>query len=322
MISTKHLIPEISFVPQEWIYEYYCRLNEKLTGQDVKFKSLFNPNEKTPSMFIYFSKEKTKYFYKDFSTSKGGDAVDLVKNLFHMSLRSEAITKIVEDYNQFILHNNGGYDIAEFKKYSKYQVSCFETREWNTLDVKYWMQYKISSDLLNKYNVRPINYYEMTKEDDIFSKKLKIQGHYIYGYFKEDGTLYKIYQPKVQNKKFLKVKNYIQGSEQLTNSDTLFIASSLKDALCLKNMFKKYDVIAPDSENTMIKKELLDGIITNYSRVYIIFDNDEAGRISTEKYIERYPTFKAVYFDIEKDVADAVKVHGYRKTFERIKELA
>lgn len=322
MISTKHLIPEISGVPHEWIFEKYCRLSEKLVGQDIKFKSLFNPTEKTPSMFIYYSKNSNKYLYKDFSTSKGGDAVDLVRNLYGICTRRETINKIIEDYNEFVLHNNGGYDIAEFKKHSKYQVSCFEIRAWNTLDVKYWMQYKISSDLLNKYNIKPIEYYEMTKEDDLTNKKLKIQGHFIYGYFKEDGTLYKLYQPKVQNKKFLKVKNYIQGIEQLSGSDTLFIASSLKDALCLKNMFKKYDVIAPDSENTMIKKEQLDDITSKYSRVYIIFDNDEAGRISTEKYIERHPKLKPIYLDIEKDVADAVKVYGYRKTFERIKELA
>ncbi len=46
-----------------------------------------------------------------------------------------------------------------------------------------------------------------------------------------DGTLYKIYQPKVQKKKFIKVTDYIQGSDQLAGHNHLVITSSLKDIL-------------------------------------------------------------------------------------------
>jgi hypothetical protein len=321
MITTKHLVPDLKKIPIEWVFETYCKLNERLHGQDVNIKSIFNPSERTPSMYIYFCKQKNNYKFKDFSTSRGGDALTLITEMYGIS-RGEAASKVIRDYNEFVLHNNGGYDIAEFKKYSKYQVSMFKTRDWNTLDVKYWSQYNIGSGILEHYNVKPLALYEMEKEQDGDTKKLKIEGEYIYGYFKKDGSLYKIYQPKVEKKKFLKVKQYIQGSEQLKNNDLLFIASSLKDGMCLKNMFKKYDFIAPDSENTMIKKDQLESIMSRYSRVYIIFDNDEAGRASTEKYLQRYPNIKPIYLDIEKDVADAVKKHGYMNTFKRIKELA
>ena len=55
MISTKGLISDIKDVPDEWIYEYYLNLKEKLTGQDIKMLSAFNSKDKVPSMFIYFN---------------------------------------------------------------------------------------------------------------------------------------------------------------------------------------------------------------------------------------------------------------------------
>jgi 5S rRNA maturation endonuclease (ribonuclease M5) len=320
MISTKHLVINLETVPKEWIFENYCNLSQKLCGQNVKLKSLFNPSERTPSMYVFYCNIKNTYKYKDFSTDKSGDAIDLVQSIFSLSNRYEAVKKIVSDYNDFILHNKD-YSIADFKKHSRYEVSLFETRDWNNLDAKYWGEYSIGSQLLKHYHVKPLKLYEMSKEEDGETKTLSIKGHFIYGYFKRDGSLYKIYQPKIQTKKFLKVKNYIQGSEQLSKSDTLFIASSLKDGMCLKNMFKKYDFIAPDSENTLIKKEQLDTIVSKYSRVYVIFDNDDAGRNATEKYISKYDKFIPIYLDMEKDVADAVKVHGYNNVYNRIKQL-
>ena len=42
MISTKHIISDLSDVPREWVFENYLNLKEKLTGQDVKILSAFN----------------------------------------------------------------------------------------------------------------------------------------------------------------------------------------------------------------------------------------------------------------------------------------
>ncbi len=264
MISTKILIPDIKSVPVAWVFEHYCRLDQKLTGQDIKIKSVFNPSERTPSMCIYFKPEKDRYQYKDFSTDNGGDCVDLVQKILGIDTRLNTMHKIVRDYNEFVLHNNGGYDIQVFKQYNKYKIDRYELRQWNTLDKSYWSKYGIGSKLLEHYNVKPLSSYTMFKEEDGIYKVLNIEGSNIYGYFKKDGTLVKIYQPKVQKKKFLKVKDYVQGSEQLSNSSRLVIVSSLKDGMCLKKMYPEIDFLAPDSENTMIKKEYLDDVSKNY----------------------------------------------------------
>ena len=53
MISTKNLILDESKIPSTWVFEYYLDLPERLTGQNVQIQSIFNPTERTPSMWIF-----------------------------------------------------------------------------------------------------------------------------------------------------------------------------------------------------------------------------------------------------------------------------
>ena len=310
MISTKNLIYDLADVPREWIFEHYLNLTEKLTGQDLKIKSVFNLREKTPSMCIYMD-TKNIYKFKDFSSGYGGDALSLVQNLFNLPTRGHASFKIIEDYNQYVL-SNGINPINSYKQQSRYKVTDFEIRHWNTLDQKYWMGYKIGSKLLEKYNVSPLEYYIMAKEDENGKvSKITIKGNYIYGYFKEDGTLYKIYQPKVKDSKFIKVRDYIQGSEQLTyDKPFLVITSSLKDLMAYNKLkFVNSEAIAPDSENTMIPENIMSSISSKCKQVCLLFDNDEPGIKAAEKYKSKYG-FDYIILPMEKDLSDSIKVHG------------
>ena len=105
MLRTKTLISNLDQVPREWVFEFYLGLNEKLTGQDIKMKSIFNPNDKNPSMYIYYAVSHERYRFKDFSSDVSGDGVTLVQKLFNLSTRGEAAHKIIEDYNQYTLNN-------------------------------------------------------------------------------------------------------------------------------------------------------------------------------------------------------------------------
>ena len=98
MFNTKNLVIEGSDVPSYWVFQYYLNLSETLTGQDVKIKSIFNPSERTPSFCIYVDKSIMQYKFKDFSTGKNGNKIDLVKLMFNLEY-PDAMKKIVEDYN-------------------------------------------------------------------------------------------------------------------------------------------------------------------------------------------------------------------------------
>jgi hypothetical protein len=313
MFKTKNLVHDMKDVPTPWIFEHYCKLKEKLNGHDVKIKSLFNSKERTPSMCIYFDANKKMYRYKDFSSGKGGSAIDLVKELTELPYH-KACQQVVEKYNDFVLHNNGGYDVQEFKQASKYKVVSFKKRQWSTQDQYYWTQYNIGTRLLTEHNVVPLESYLMVKDD----KELRITGNYMYGYFKADGTLYKIYQPKTLDKKFIKVTDYVQGSEQVKNNDFLLITSSLKDIMSLKSLKLKLDVIAPDSENSLIKKETMTEYLKNYKKIIVMFDYDDAGIKAMERYKELYPELVTTVLPMSKDPSDSIKDFGPKEVFLRI----
>jgi hypothetical protein len=317
MFKTKNLVHDVKDVPTPWIFEHFCKLKEKLSGQDIKIKSLFNSKERTPSMCIYFDLKSKVYKYKDFSTGKGGSAIDLVKDIENLSYH-KACTIIVEAYNDFVLHNNGGYDVKEFKEQSKYKVDKYAFRQWTTQDQYFWTQFNIGSRILEEYCVRPLAYYTMVKDD----KELVISGNYIYGYFTKGGELYKIYQPKTFDKKFLKIKDYLQGEQHLEDNDYLMVLSSLKDMMSLRSLkLSNINIVAPDSENSMIKKDTMEKFIEEYKKVIVMFDNDEAGIKAMEKYKATYPAVEILLLPMSKDLSDSIKDYGAKEVRNRLVPL-
>lgn len=317
MFTTKNLVHEIKDVPVPWIFEHFCKLKEKLQGQDVKIKSIFNAKERTPSMCIYLDASKGIYRFKDFSTGKQGSAIDMVKEFCQLPYH-KTCQLIVENYNDYVLHNNGGYDVQEFKQASKYRVTNYEFRSWTTSDQYYWTQFNIGSRLLDEHCVKPLSRYTLEKQEDGVLKSLTIYGNYLYGYFTKEGELYKIYQPKTQDKKFIKVKDYIQGSEQLKGHRWLCITSSLKDIMALKSLKLSMDYIAPDSENTVIKASLIEQWLTEYEQIIVLFDNDEAGLKAMVKYIEVYPDLMMAVLPMSKDPSDSIKDFGAKEVRNRL----
>lgn len=320
MISTSKLISSIDDVPREWVFEYYLNLKEKLTGQDVKLLSVFNSSDKVPSMFVYFDASRDRYKFKDFSSGYQGCQVDLVRYIYNVNA-STAIGMIITAYEQYI-KDNGKREGITLKAYDKYKVTDYEIRHWTNLDEAYWSKYKIGSKLLEHYNVAPLEFFRMEKEQDGKIISHTFNRKYMYGYFRSDGSLYKIYMPKVTDKKFIKVQNYIQGTDQITlSTKNLLITSSLKDLMCFVRLgFNNIDVIAPDSENSMLTELQVTRLKQKYKTICVLFDNDGPGIESMMKYKERYD-FESILLPMEKDLSDSVAVHGLIKVKETLLPL-
>lgn len=312
MFNTKNLIHDVKDVPSTWIFEHFLTLREKLVGQDIKIRSVFNKADKVPSMCIYTDKF-ANYRYKDFSSGKSGSAIDLVKEMNSLTFH-QAAQLVIGRYNDFVLHNNGGYDLSEFKQHSKYKVTRHSVRNWSTQDQYFWTQFNIGTRLLDEYRVAPLDYYCMTKDD----KDLCIRGLYLYGYFKADGTLYKIYQPKTLDKKFIKVDSYVQGFEQLHGNNNLLITSSLKDIMSIKSLRLNIDIIAPDSENTILRQDLMEDLNESYDNIVVLFDNDEPGLKAMESYKQKYPFIEIAVLPMSKDVSDSIKDFGAKEVRNRL----
>ena len=313
MISTKYVI-NIKDVPEPWAFKFYCKLSVLPNGKEVKIKSMFNHKDTNPSFVVYYNSRLKRHMFKDFSVNIGGGITDLVSQLYSLSIPAAA-QKIVEDYTTF-LKNDG--IVPEEPIHERFvEVSSYNRRIWYDYDARYWTSYGIGSDQLKKYNVVPFESFVMR----VTQNNISIDNHFkipqSYGYFQNDGTLYKIYQPKSKSK-FMKLGVYIQGSEQLTfQKPYLLIGSSLKDIMTLDSMgFSNIEYIAPDSESIMIPQEVLNSYKFKYKKIITMFDDDPTGLVSMNKYKEQYD-IEPVHFQTGfKDVSDTVKSLGVNKTRE------
>lgn len=296
----------IKSVPSNWIFEYYCKLEEKLHGQDIKIRSLFKPEERTPSMCIYYT--GTEYKYKDFSSGRHGAGINLVMDLYNLPYYY-AINKILNDYES----KKDNQEQRVFKKVNKYKVTSHIKRNWNELDATFWTQFNIGSTLLNKYNIYPLAEYTLSKDIDGEINTIVTRRNYIYGYFNNSGELCKIYQPYQNDFKFTNVLPYIQGSEQLEYSKPLLIiCSSMKDVMSLDSLGYDIECVAPNSENTMLPRSMLVAYSLKYKGILTFFDNDKAGHDSMLKYKDMYG-LPGIYLKMSKDLSDSIKDHGVIK---------
>ena len=312
MITTENLVSSSHDVPSYWVFEYYCKLSVKLTGQTEKIKSLFNPTEKTPSFVLYVS--SNEYVFKDFSSGRGGNKIVFVQEYFNLSM-GDAVNKVIEDYRNYI--NNVPIDDRAFvKQSSRYEIEKYTKRPWSKEDAKFWLQYNISSSILEKYNVIPASSFTFIKETDGRESRTTITLPSIYLYTRLDGTVYKIYQPYNTERKFTKVGNYIQGTDQLKfEKPNLIIGSSLKDIMCLSSFGFNAEFVAPDSENTIIPSGAISIYKSKYKNVITLFDNDDPGVKAMNRYKSTYD-IPGVILPLSKDVSDSVRDHGLEKTRE------
>ncbi len=318
MFSTRNLVNTHNDVPSYWVFQYYLNLPEVLTGQAVKIKSIFNANERTPSMCIYVDSSRNEYMFKDFSTGTYGSKIDLVKTIFSIDY-GLAVSKILDDYNSYV-KKNGSVDVT-INPAAKWEIDNIKTRTWNTDDADYWLQFRIGTSLLNKYNVKPLEYYNMVRVDNGKVDKIKIESACMYGYYTKDGSLYKVYKPKSKKRKFFRIASHLQGLDQLEyNQPYLVICSSLKDAMCLEGFGYNIEVVAPESETSVIKPIYIESFKKRYKKIITLFDSDDAGHQAIERYKELYDV-NGCALDIAKDISDAVKDHGFEKVHTELKPL-
>ena len=314
MISTS-IITGLDQVPREWVFEHYLNLSESLSGQDVEMKSPFNATDTKPSMYVYYEKGTGRYKFKDFSSGHQGDGVELIMQLFPGTImsRGQAAAKITRDYEEFVT-SNPNHQPKEFVEHEKFRVTSWVERGWNMLDSHYWLQYGIGSATLKHFNIKPLQSYVMEKREAGELVSLIRERERVYGFFRMDGSLHKIYQPFNKDCKFVKVQQYLQGSEQLEfKKPYLVITKALKDIACLHTMRFPVELIAPDSEDSVIPPHIIQSYKSRYRGICTLFDNDSAGRRGMERYHSAYG-IKPALFKADKDPTDSVKNHGYEKT--------
>jgi hypothetical protein len=304
MFSSRKTVFTGKDVPSKWIFEHYLKLDQKLEGQDVKIKSVFNPLDKDPSLVVYVNRRYNDYYFRCFSTGVGGNGIELVKLVCGLSF-SDAVRQIVSDYQQY-LENGGLEQQIEYVPQEKWRIAQMSRRNWNKNDVDFWSPYNIGSRILEKYNVIPVSNYVLQRGDE--TRTLDKSMGKVYAY-RTGESVYKIYEPMNSERKFTTFMNHLQGWDQIQGKDTLFICSSLKDAMSLDSLGIDADFIAPSSENANI--EPIIEWIRDYPKKYVIFDNDSTGLRMMQRYEQQYG-LPYIHLELSKDVSDSVRDHGAR----------
>jgi hypothetical protein len=317
MFSFKNAVNSISDIPEEWIFKTYLNISQPLDGRPIRMKSVFQ-EENTPSMYLYY--KGGKYRVKDFSSGVMGDARDLVKFIeegnYKKNLSWADVEQILLNKYRAYIDKNGTYHPSKVEpELALYKWdSAYTTKAFDSLDSSFWgARFGINRDTLNYFNVKRLTSYQLTKryQNNINKTYREVLDEFIYGYFDNSDFLHTIYQPFNKDLKFIKLETVVYGLEQLNyKTPYLLIGSSLKDIMAMHSLgLSNVEFIAPPSESTMIKKELIDDLKKSYRKVIVLFDNDVAGIKAMQKYKNLYG-LDFVYCPYEKDIADFVEKSG------------
>jgi|TARA_Y100000310_G_C20635514_1_gene790950 5S rRNA maturation endonuclease (ribonuclease M5) len=313
----------LDIISEEEIFRHYLGFDFKLGRM---YHSPFR-KDKNPSFNIYYT-PTGEIRFKDFN-GRQGSCFDLVM-LITGSTFITAINIINSNMN---LGLNGPKNIAvkkieykcfknEIVKDKKNTLIQFKPQHFTKEDLEYWAQFNIDEKILKQYNVFSGKYVFVNKKL-IFRYSIS---NPIYCY-KLPNNKVKIYRPKANkgNYKWLSnaTNNELQGSSQLTQeNETLVITKSMKDVMCLRSF--GIDSIAPQAETSYMDDEIINGLDYIYPKIFILYDNDNAGIKGAKELHKLLPHANIIYIPKEsncKDISEYVSMYGINKGKELLIKL-
>jgi hypothetical protein len=302
-------------------YSLYCFYLEFEPIIGCKYNSKLRAGDDYPSFGVY---ERTsvrrsggdfinEYMWKDQALpgKNFGDIFDLVKIIYNLPSRFNAIWKVCADFNL-----GGDYEAQKTLAvvepvYTPPTRIRIESRAFTTKDLEYWNKYNISQEILEAYSCTAIRCVWFNEFQEI-----PVMPQQAYAYRIHDR--YQIYQPHAS--KALKFRNdwtelHIPGWFQLQGNELCINTKAFKDVMCLRSF--GYDAISPRGENILLPSKAIEVLQRRFKRVVTLFDND--GKHSADSY-----PFDKIFIPLEskaKDITDYCAMYGREKTAELLKQL-
>ena len=297
-------------IGEEWVFNNY--------GIPVQKGHFSNPLRKDNKGTCYFYRNSSSnrlYFY-DPACNYHWDCFNLVQFLYNCDFFN-AVKKIVDSFKEKkkITIDTDKTDaklkIVENELITKKEKTIikYAPKKFTEEDLIYWKSFGISEKTLNFYNVKAVEALFVDRKK-VYSYR-RINPCYAYNFFYEGSLKNKIYFPLSKTNKWISNtnSNILQGYLQLPNyGNNLIITKSLKDVMSLREL--GFFSIAPQSENIFPKN--IEELKNRFKNVILLFDNDEAGKKSSELFSKNY---KIPYYLIPdsygtKDVSDMIKTHS------------
>lgn len=159
------------------------------------------------------------------------------------------------------------------------------TQKFNEKDLRYWLQYGIKMVTLIKFGVRSCH--RCWVRGDLYHEYSERDPMYVYT---EKDNDYKIYRPRAS--KMYKWRSNMTGGilecwEQLPETgELLILTKSRKDVMTLYEC--GYTAVASKSESSLVSNNAINLLKNRFKHIVIFYDNDEAGRLYSEKLSHKY----------------------------------
>ena len=297
-------------------YSLYCFYLEFEPVIGSVYNSRLRNVDDKPSFGIYERRygigRVNEFMWKDQAlpcTPNYGDIFDLVKVLYQLETRLEAMIKIATDFGLLAGTTPAVKTLVITPVRKELCHIRVKSRQFNFKDFQYWSKYNVSEDILNLYNVKAVDYYFLYDSDACPRSPKGLM--YSYRIFEK----YQLYQPYPKSFLMDWTDACIPGFNQLVNRDILIITKAYKDVMFFRSL--GYDAIAPRAENMIPDPLLIEWVKQRYTEVVTFFDND--GKTSPHLY-----PFKSVTIPLitgTKDPTDFCAKYGAVEASILIQEL-
>ncbi len=323
------------------IFNFYMPIDFKV--KKAFGNPLYDRVDTHKSCYIYYNKEKERYYFKDHGDSTYmGECFWFAGAINGMSCETQFMDIVCMINRDLCL----GLDIktnailpsprprafrqpqpAPVRNAEKNEQSYWydiQHREMNADELAYWARYGISKEVLRQYDVVAVSSFSAIGRNGQYTIRQQ-QGKFTFAYLL--GDYVKIYRPK-EAVRFMyggeKPRIYCFGLKQIpTSGDMVFITGGEYDALTLAA--HSFSAVALNSETADIPKEVMSLLSDRFRHVIIMYDADSTGKEAMKKQVERWKDVPLLSIELplsgekqEKDISDFFAI-GHK--VEELKQL-
>jgi hypothetical protein len=321
----KSIIPDqqsiLEMVDEYTLYCFYMDIDDLILGKVYPAPYRVDP---IPSFSVFRSLGSgVEFWWKDHGKDESGNIFKLIQKIENLDTLEQVYQRINEDfglnYNLPTLEKRDKIQLYGTPKESIIKIRVVETT-FSSTGLSYWKNpFDIDKTLLDFYNTVQIScYWSYHDQEAPYSVPDPTFAYRTGKYYQ----IYSPFAPKLYKFRNDLPENYFFGYLQLPKTgNTLVIDKSSKDVIFCRRL--GYYAVCGKSETTMIPSAKMLELKERFKDIYLMLDNDEAGKRQTEKYLSLYPWLKPRFINPElaKDKTDLCKRVGFEQAEQIIKQL-
>lgn len=253
-------------------------------------------DEEHPSFIVKYGASDNLY-HKDFSDSNYfGNCISFVMQKFGIPYE-DALIKIDHDLGLGVVKGEPIKEYKEIKKPKKEDVSKkipkieIIPQSFTEKDLAYWGKFGIKLPDLIREGIVSVKHFFMENKEGEIKQMYKATDElcFAYKFFDDNGVFvgWKVYFPnRKEFKWFAGIPNsFMEGLNFIKNFKSLIISKSRKDRIVLTRFVP--NVFSAQNEGTAFLTEENLNVISNFRKVYLWFDGDDAGKKNSKVIIEK-----------------------------------